>query len=55
VERRIADGSWERIKTFPATTTEFTDSQTGRGEVFYRVRALNDAGESAYSNIVLLK
>jgi len=55
VERRIADGSWERIKTLPATTTEFTDSQAGRGEVFYRVRALNDAGESAYSNIVLLK
>jgi hypothetical protein len=55
VERRIADGSWERIKTLPATTTEFTDSQAGRGEVFYRVRALNDAGESAYSNVVRLK
>ncbi len=55
VERRIAEGSWERIKTVPAATTEFTDSQAGRGEVFYRVRALNDAGESAYSNVVLLK
>lgn len=55
VERRIADGSWERIKTFPAATTEFTDSLAGRGVVSYRVRALNDAGESAYSNVVRLK
>jgi hypothetical protein len=55
VERRIAAGGWVRIKTIPAATTEFTDSQAGRGEVFYRVRALNDAGESAYSNVVRLK
>ena len=55
VERRIAEGSWERIKTIPAATTEFTDSQAGHGVVFYRVRALNDAGESAYSNVVRLK
>ena len=55
VERRIAVGSWERIKTLPAATMEFTDSQPGRGMVFYRVRALNDAGESAYSNVVRLK
>jgi hypothetical protein len=55
VERRIAEGSWERIKTLPAATTEFTDSQPGRGVVSYRVRALNDAGESAYSNVVRLK
>jgi hypothetical protein len=55
LERRIAEGSWERIKTFPATTTEFTDSQPGHGVVSYRVRALNDAGESAYSNVVRLK
>ena len=55
VERRITEGSWQRIETIPATTTEFTDSQAGRGVVFYRVRALNDAGESAYSNVVRLK
>jgi hypothetical protein len=52
VERRMADGSWERIKTLPAATTEFTDSLPSRGLVSYRVRALNDAGESAYSNVV---
>jgi len=55
VERRIAEGSWEGIATFPATTAEFTDSQLGRGLVSYRVRARNDAGESAYSNVVRLK
>jgi len=55
VERRIAEGSWERIKTIPAATTEFTDSQAGPGVVSYRVRALNDAGESAYSNVVRVK
>ncbi|MGA2609661.1 MAG: hypothetical protein ABSH01_19650 [Terriglobia bacterium] len=53
VERRIGEGSWQRIKTLPATATEFADAQTGRGAlVSYRVRALNNAGESAYSNVV---
>jgi hypothetical protein len=53
VERRLGEGSWQRIKTLPATATEFTDSQSSRGAlVSYRLRALNDAGESAYSNVV---
>jgi hypothetical protein len=53
VERRIGDGGWQRIKTLRATATEFTDSQSGRAAlVSYRLRALNDAGESAYSNVV---
>jgi hypothetical protein len=53
VERRIGDGGWQRIKTLPATATEFTDSQSGRAAlVSYRLRVLNDAGESAYSNVV---
>jgi hypothetical protein len=56
VERRMGDGSWQRIKTLPATTAEFTDSQSGRGAlVSYRLRALNDVGESAYSNVVHVK
>jgi hypothetical protein len=56
VERRIGEGSWQRIKTLPATMTEFVDAQTGPGGlVSYRVRALNDAGESAYSNVVRVK
>jgi hypothetical protein len=53
VERRLGEGSWERIKVLPATATEFTDSQSGHaGLVSYWVRALNEAGESAYSNVV---
>jgi len=52
----LGEGSWERIKTLPAITTEFTDSQSGGGGlVSYRVRVLNEAGESAYSNVVRLK
>ena len=51
VERRIGNaGPWQRIATEPATT-QFTDSSPGP-VVCYRVRALNDQGESAFSNIV---
>jgi len=56
VERRIGEGSWQRIETLPATTTEFADAQAPRGVlVSYQVRALNSAGESAYSNVVRVK
>jgi hypothetical protein len=52
----VGEESWQRIKTLPATVTEFTDSQLTRGAlVSYRVCALNDAGESAYSNVVRVK
>lgn len=54
VERRVGNsGKWSRIATEPAGTT-FTDGGSGdvATVVCYRVRALNDAGESAYSNIV---
>jgi len=53
VERRLgSNGKWERIATSPART-EFTDSAPPRESVIcYRVRALNDSGESAFSNIV---
>jgi hypothetical protein len=54
VERRMGNtGSreWERIATQPPRT-EFTDTGVPRGSVVcYRVRAINNAGESAYSNI----
>jgi len=56
LEHRLGEGSWERIKTLPASTTEFTDSASGRsGLVSYRVRTLNEVGESAYSNVVRVK
>ncbi len=53
VERRIGDRrKWERIAKLPASATEYSDATVERGQrVSYRVRALNDAGESAYSNI----
>ena len=52
VERRAGEGRWERVATQPAATRSFTDAQPPAGLVRYRVRALNDAGESAFSNIV---
>jgi hypothetical protein len=51
IERRAGDGRWERIATQAAGAT-YTDAAAPRGLVRYRVRALNDAGESAFSNIV---
>ena len=53
VERRTGDrGKWEKVATLPATQAEYTDSRADRDQAsFYRVRAANGAGESAYSNI----
>ncbi len=52
VERRLGTGKWERIAT-AAATTRFTDERPPAGTVIsYRVRAINEAGESAYSNVV---
>lgn len=60
VERQIIDssgsgsrGNWQKLTRLPAATTEYTDSTAPRGKfIGYRVRAFNDAGESAYSNVV---
>jgi hypothetical protein len=54
VERRIGDrGRWEKLAALPAEATEYSDRTPGDGQgVSYRVRAVNDAGQSAYSNIV---
>ncbi len=53
VERRIdGHGKWERIAKLPASATEYSDATVERGQpVSYRVRAVKEAGESAYSNI----
>jgi hypothetical protein len=52
IERRSGNtGPWQRVATQPAAT-EFADAGAPRGDVLcYRVRAINGAGESAYSNI----
>jgi len=53
VERRVGESAkWDRIATLAGTGTEYSDSAAGKGIVSYRVRALNGAGESAYSNII---
>ena len=58
VERRIEDAkdgraTWTKISTLAAGAAQYNDTTVrgGRG-VAYRVRAVNAAGESAYSNIV---
>ncbi len=52
VERRAGEGAWQRIATIARNQREYQDATAPHGRrVQYRVRALNDAGESAYSNI----
>jgi hypothetical protein len=60
VERRedpgTGRGSWKRIGEVVASVTEYNDSQLNKGQqVSYRVRATNDNGESASSNVIRLK
>jgi hypothetical protein len=56
IERRILavqPGNWDKFTTLPATAGEYADSSIRRGQsVSYRVRAVNENGNSAYSNIV---
>ncbi|HEV2352428.1 MAG TPA: fibronectin type III domain-containing protein [Terriglobia bacterium] len=58
VERQVTgDGSeagrWETIAKLPGGSAEYGDTKAPQsGRAAYRVRASNDAGESAYSNIV---
>ena len=52
-ERRGEAGKWQRSVTLKGPITEYTLTPLkGVLDVYYRVRAVNDAGESAYSNIV---
>lgn len=56
VERQASAGLWRRIQLLPASRLQFTDTTCPPGvPVAYRVRALNEAGQSGYSNIVRLK
>jgi hypothetical protein len=51
VERRIGTGQWQRVSTQTAGA-EYNDVSGVRGSIVsYRVRALNNAGDSAYSNV----
>jgi len=57
VERRAGGQSrWERIAGLPGGAGEYEDRRLAQGRgASYRVRALNEAGESAYSNIVRVR
>jgi hypothetical protein len=57
VERRVEDvngrGTWDRIGKLGSDAAAYSDSTVKKGQrVAYRVRATNEKGESAYSNIV---
>ena len=57
VERRddpsTGRGTWQRITQLPFSATDFADSSVKKGQpVSYRVRAVNEGGESASSNTV---
>jgi hypothetical protein len=56
VERRLGEGSWEKIVKLPPTAMQYDDtSASATSIVSYRVRAAHGASESAYSNVVHLK
>jgi len=45
--------AWEKIASLGAKASEYRDNTLSKGQkAAYRVRALNSAGESAYSNVV---
>jgi len=55
VERRRPEGSFERIATLEMDSVSFTDSGLEESQgYFYRVRALNGVGASAYSDEVFV-
>jgi hypothetical protein len=57
IERQLeeangAKGKWTQVSKLAANAAEYSDSTLKKGQhVAYRVRAVNDAGQSAYSNI----
>ncbi len=53
VERRTGNGAgWDRVVKLSAGASAYIDTPAAKGKrLSYRVRAANDAGESAYSNI----
>lgn len=50
VERSTDGSTWSQIATVGAGVTSYTDSNLYGGTYYYRVRAYNDNGNSAYSN-----
>jgi hypothetical protein len=51
IERRVGSGEWGQIAVVAANRTSFADSNLSANTTFYyRVRAVNEAGSSSYSN-----
>ncbi len=52
IERRTGSGAWEPVSTVGANVTKYTNAGLVAGQTYrYRVRAVNNAGNSAYSNV----
>jgi hypothetical protein len=52
IERRSGTGQWTKLP-LQSVGTQFNDTTSRQGSVVsYRVRAVNKAGQSAYSNVV---
>ena len=57
IERRDDSGnggsSWSQVAELASSATQYTDSRARKGQqISYRVRATNESGKSASSNIV---
>ncbi|HET7842422.1 MAG TPA: fibronectin type III domain-containing protein, partial [Terriglobia bacterium] len=56
VERRSGTGAWEQVAKIPKAGDSWRDDKAPAGQLLsYRVRAVNAAGQSAYSNIVRVR
>ncbi len=51
VERSTDGVHFSQIATLPANSMSYTDAQLGAGTYYYRVRAFNANGYSAYTNV----
>jgi hypothetical protein len=52
--KKRVNGTWSQIIQLPANTVTHTDTTPTGGNYYYRVRAFDEAGNSAYSNEVLV-
>jgi len=51
IERALGGVNFSVIATLPANTTSYSDKNLDFGVYFYRIRAINSAGASGYSEI----